>query len=545
MKKPYRHIFNYLPAYFWGALFLIAVNILGAYIPQLVKDAVDILEAYSAGMLNAKGLSSKLNSILFLMGGSAVLMALLRAKSRHIIFGVGRQVEFDLKKQIFNHILHLEPAFFEKKKAGDLISIISNDVQSFRAVAGFAILNILNSAIAFIVIVPLMYKTHSTLTISFLALIPVLILCVSLCSRSIKAHQEAVQEILAKISNFIEQNLSGINIIKTFGQEAAEIERFSQENNGLLKEYLLLIRARSFISPVMKVIASIGFILLLWLGGKAVIEGTFSFGDFAAFSLYIERLIWPITMLGWLITIIYRVQVSAERIENILNTVPRIADTIDTVRKTTFDSEINFKTLGVKIPKGRKIAIIGAIGSGKSQLARKLMHLKELEAEEILIDAVDLKNINLEDLRRLINMVPQENFLFSASIKENISYAKDLSDFAVESLAKAVGIHDEIMKFENGYETIVGERGITLSGGQRQRLAIARALAINPEVLILDDSLSSVDNAIALIILANINKLRAGKTTIFITHKPQIAELCDEIFVMENGKLIKKEKKSI
>ena len=545
MKKPYRHIFNYLPAYFWGALFLIAVNILGAYIPQLVKDAVDILEAYSAGMLNAKGLSSKLNSILFLMGGSAVLMALLRAKSRHIIFGVGRQVEFDLKKQIFNHILHLEPAFFEKKKAGDLISIISNDVQSFRAVAGFAILNILNSAIAFIVIVPLMYKTHSTLTISFLALIPVLILCVSLCSRSIKAHQEAVQEILAKISNFIEQNLSGINIIKTFGQEAAEIERFSQENNGLLKEYLLLIRARSFISPVMKVIASIGFILLLWLGGKAVIEGTFSFGDFAAFSLYIERLIWPITMLGWLITIIYRVQVSAERIENILNTVPRIADTIDTVRKTTFDSEINFKTLGVKIPKGRKIAIIGAIGSGKSQLARKLMHLKELEAEEILIDAVDLKNINLEDLRRLINMVPQENFLFSASIKENISYAKDLSDFAVESLAKAVGIHDEIMKFENGYETIVGERGITLSGGQRQCLAIARALAINPEVLILDDSLSSVDNAIALIILANINKLRAGKTTIFITHKPQIAELCDEIFVMENGKLIKKEKKSI
>jgi ATP-binding cassette subfamily B protein len=346
-----------------------------------------------------------------------------------------------------------------------------------------------------------------------------------------------VQEILAKISNFIEQNLSGIHIIKTFGQEAAEIERFSQENNGLLKEYLLLIRARSLISPVMKVIASLGFILLLWLGGKAVIEGTFSFGDFAAFSLYIERLIWPITMLGWLITIVYRVQVSAERIENILNTVPSIADTVDTVHKTTFDSEIDFKTLGVKILKGKKIAIIGAIGSGKSQLAKKLMHLRELKAAEILIDDIDLKNINLEDLRRLINMVPQENFLFSTSIKENISYAKDLSDLEIEALAKAVGIHDEIMKFENGYETIVGERGITLSGGQRQRIAIARALAINPEVLILDDSLSSVDNAIASTILTNINKLRAGKTTIFITHKPQIAELCDEVFVMENGKL--------
>jgi ATP-binding cassette subfamily B protein len=165
------------------------------------------------------------------------------------------------------------------------------------------------------------------------------------------------------------------------------------------------------------------------------------------------------------------------------------------------------------------------------------MHLRELEAAEILIDDIDLKNINLEDLRRLINMVPQENFLFSTSIKENISYAKDLSDLEIEALAKAVGIHDEIMKFENGYETIVGERGITLSGGQRQRIAIARALAINPEVLILDDSLSSVDNAIASTILTNINKLRAGKTTIFITHKPQIVELCDEVFVMENGKL--------
>lgn len=540
MKKPYRHIFNYIPTYLLGTVFLIAVNVLGAYIPHLVKDSVDLLQAYSTGILNAKGLSSKLNSILFLIGGSAVLMALLRAKSRHIIFGVGRQVEFDLKKQIFNHVLHLEPAFFEKKKAGDLISIISNDVQSFRAVAGFAILNILNSAIAFTIIVPLMYKTNNILTISFLALIPLLIICVTLCSRSIKAHQEAVQEILAKISNFIEQNLSGIHIIKTFGQETAEIERFSQENNGLLKEYLLLIKARSFISPVMKVIASIGFILLLWLGGKAVIEGTFSFGDFAAFSLYIERLIWPITTLGWLITIVYRVQVSADRIENILNTAPRIADTIDTVHKSSFDSEIDFKTLGVKILKGKKIAIIGAIGSGKSQLARKLMHLRELETAEILIDGVDLKNINLEDLRRLINMVPQENFLFSTSIKENISYAKDLSDLEIEALAKAVSIHDEIMKFENGYETIVGERGITLSGGQRQRIAIARALAINPEILILDDSLSSVDNAIASTILTNINKLRMGKTTIFITHKPQIAELCDEIFVMENGMITSK-----
>jgi len=548
IKKSYKPILNYLPAYFYGTLLLIAVNVLGAYIPQLVKDSVNLLENYVNKDISALELSNKLNLSLLLLIGAASLMALARAKSRHVIFGAGRQIEFDLKKQIFNHVLHLEAAFFQRKKAGDLISIITNDVQSFRALAGFAVLNILNSAIAFIVIVPLMYKTNATLTLSFLALIPLLIIFVTFVSRAIKTHQEAVQEILAKISNFIEQNLSGIHIIKTFGQEAAEVKRFSQENDKLLKEYLLLIKARSFISPIMKVIASIGFILLLWLGGQAVLSKTFSLGDFAAFSLYIERLIWPITMLGWLITIIYRVQVSAQRIEEILNTEPAIKDSESSIDKEDFQSEISIRQNEhlasnetvvdyIKFSKGNRIAITGPIASGKSQFVRKLMHLREINRGEILIDGIDLQDIKLEALRKFMNMVPQENFLFSTSIKENISYAKDLSDEEIEALAQGVCIHDEILKFPEAYDTIVGERGITLSGGQRQRLAIARALAINPDILILDDSLSSVDDKTASTLFNNINKLREGKTTIFITHKPEIIKHCEQVFSIEGDKI--------
>jgi len=539
-----KRILNYLPAYLWGTLFLIGVNLLGAYIPQLVKESIDLLQSYADGISSADLLNNRLNYLVGFIAVAALLMAILRAKSRHIIFGVGRQVEFDLKKQIFNHVLHLEPDFFQRKKAGDLISIISNDVQSFRAVAGFAVLNILNSAIAFIVIVPLMYKTHATLTISFLALIPLLILAVTLCSQAIKKHQESVQELLAKISNFIEQNLSGIHIIKSFGQEEAELERFSQENKNLLSEYLLLIKARSFISPIMKVIASLGFILLLAIGGRGVINGNFSFGDFAAFSLYIERLIWPITTLGWLITIIYRMQVSGERIKEVLDTRPQIFDTKTSIDKREFTDYIEFTESNIKIQRGEKIAIIGVIGSGKSILARKLMHLRELKPREIVIDDIDLAQIKLDSLRTFINMVPQENFLFSTSIKENIAYARDLSETEIEHLAKMVCMHDEILRFTDSYETVVGERGVTLSGGQRQRLAIARALAINPDILILDDALSSVDNAISSEIFNNITELRKEKTTIFITHKPEIAQLCDRVLVMENLKIVKEEVRS-
>lgn len=515
-----RYSFQYL----LGTVLLIIVNLLGAYIPQLIKEAVDNITSYIYPLIGW-------------IIGLSIVMAIVRIQSRQVVFGIGRQVEYDLKKNIFNHLVIMPPSFFTKNRTGDLISIISNDVQSIRSLAGFAMLNIINTLIAFTIILPLMFHLHFKLTIYFLLSIPFVIIFIISLSGKIKEFQENVQIQLGEISNFIEQNLSGIHIIKAFAQEESELKRFQSYNSKLKNDYIKLVNLRSLIGPVMRVAASIGFIMLLFIGGKSVINNEFSPGDFTAYGLYIQRLIWPIATLGWLITIVYRAQVSEKRIFSILHEIPSIRDREHAIEKKDFKDKIEFTKLHCEIHKAQNIAIIGSIGSGKSILANKLMHLKELNDHEILIDGIDIKDIKLDSLRHLVNLVPQENFLFSTSIAENIAYAKDLSQTEIENLAKLVNLDHEIKNFPQGYESIVGERGITLSGGQRQRIAIARALALNPEILIFDDALSSLDNHNAEEILTKILEMRKGKTTIFITHKTQITSCFDEVWTISHGKV--------
>mgnify|MGYP005630215069 CR=1 FL=1 len=526
----FKYLLKHYRGYLLGIVFLIITNLLAAYIPQLIKKAVDMIEVQDSALLEVLVWASCL----------AVLMAIMRAVSRQIVFAIGREIEFELKKDIFNHLVTLPPSFFSENskdgistQAGSLISIITNDVQSIRALGGFAMLNIFNTVIAFAVILPLMFDLHTELTWAFLALIPIVILFVISLSGKIKDYQNWVQEELARISNFIEQNLSGIHIIKAYAQEQAELKRFSVINDQLKQAYMKLIQVRSFIGPVMRVIASLGFVLLLYMGGKSIIAGEFSAGDFAAYALYVQRLIWPVATLGWLITIIYRAQVSETRINGILQVDPTIKDRDNAIEKPSFETEIEIKSLNTKITKGTMVGVVGAIGSGKTILAHKLMHLKELADDEILIDGIDIKDIQLNSLRTLVNLVPQTNFLFSNSVFDNIAYAKDLNQNEVIDLAKKVNIHDEIMSLPEGYDSVVGERGVTLSGGQRQRMAIARALAIDPEILVLDDSLSSLDNESSKLILHNIIGLRKNKTTIFITHNESILTEMDQLIKLE------------
>lgn len=524
----FKHFIKYNKEYLIGLVLLVAINIVGAYIPLLIKQSIEALQ---------DGASS-LPQIVAIVVALALFMAVVRVVSRRVIFGVGRSIEYDFKKDLFNHLITFPPSFFTKQKTGDMISVLTNDVQSMRALGGFAMLNILNSIIAFSVITPVMFSLNAKLTCYLMVLIPCILVLVGLISNKLKTYQEIVLEKLGTMSNFIEQNLSGIHIIRAYAQEDAEINRFEKINNDLLQHYIKLIGTRSVIGPSMKIIASLGFVLLLWIGGQSVLSNDFSLGDFAAYALYIERLIWPIATLGWLVTVFYRAKISSKRINKILNEVPSIRDSKGSAAKSSFDQEILLSKLQARIPKGANVAIVGTIGSGKSILAKKLMHLIELEQGEILIDDIDIKNIKLQSLRSIINMVPQESFLFSTSIKENIAYAKDLSDEEVMNLAKLVNIHEEIMRFPAKYETVVGERGVTLSGGQRQRLAIARALSINPEILVLDDSLSSVDDATADKILHHVEQNRKDKTTIFITHKIKIVEDMDLILVMDKMKIV-------
>ncbi len=533
----FRYISKYRTTYAWGFLILLLVNLLSAYIPQLIRSAINLLENTSGRILALE--SQLINQIVVQIIVLAILMALLRTASRWLIFGLGRQIEYDLKSDIFQHLLRFEPKFFNKYQAGDLISIMTNDVQSIRGMAGFAVLNLLNTIIAFAIIVPLMFKLNALLTSCFLLLIPLVLLVVAAVSKQIKDYQELVQEKLAEISRFIEQNLSAIHIIKAYAQEASERKRFQKQNQSLLADYLKLVRARAFMGPCMRVIASAGFILLLYFGSQAVYKGEFNIGDFAAYSLYIERLLWPIGTLGWLVTIIYRAKVSGERIQGLLQIQPEICDAPDAVSIRAFERSIQLPYLSLnpvpEILAGSSTAIVGSIGSGKSRLVRKLMRLEDSQAGEIFVDGLDITKISLESLRSVFSIVPQESFLFSATVRENILYAtNDDSLEHARALAELVALDEEISNLPQAYDTLIGERGITLSGGQRQRIAIARALARKPQVLILDDALSSVDAQTAEFIMAKIKKLRQGLTTIWITHKASQAEQMDRVLFMDS-----------
>jgi ATP-binding cassette, subfamily B, multidrug efflux pump len=523
-------LIKYKYKYLLGFLFLLIVNLIGAYIPLKVKETIDLLQ----GVIDHGAVNKILLWILFL----AIIMSIFRVYSRQIVFSLGRLVEFDLKKDIFNHLMTQEMDYFSKKRIGDLISIISNDVQAIRALSGFAILSILNAFIAFAVTLPPMFALDTNMTIAFLFLIPMAVGLVVLLSKKLKSLQDLVQQRLGDISDFIEQNLSGVTIIKSYAQEENEINRFSKENKAIERDYLRLIGVRCFIGPAMRMIASLGLIILLYFGGRAVINSDFGLGDFAAYSLYVQRLIWPVASFGWLITVLYRAQVSQKRINSVLDKEPVIKDSDDAVEKNDFKDKIELVALNQEIKKSETITIVGTIASGKSFLANQILRLFEVDDDQVKIDGTCIKKIKLSSLRSLINLVPQETFLFSTSIEENIAYAADLSHEEVVDLAKLVFLHDEIESFPSGYETIVGEKGITLSGGQKQRVAIARALALDSEVLIFDDAFSSLDSMSTRMILQNIQNRRKGKTTIFITHKIQVAELSDRIFVMDGMKVV-------
>ncbi len=571
----FRYIRKYYSSYLLGLIILVLVNLLSAYIPQLIRRAVNQLSSSSGQML-----SSNINEIVITVLVLALVMALLRTASRWIIFGLGRQIEFDLKSDIFKHLLRFEPRFFTRYQAGDLISIMTNDVQSIRGMAGFAILNLLNTIIAFIIIVPLMYRLNAVLTLCFLLLVPIVLLSVTLVSKQIKHYQELVQEKLAEISRFIEENLSAIYIIKSYAQEKSEIQRFAKQNQGLLAYYLKLVRARTYMGPLMKVIASAGFILLLYFGATAVYDKSFAIGDFAAYSLYIERLIWPVATLGWLITIVYRARVSGARIDALFKLKPTIVDAKDAAKLKKIERGIYLPYLNpvilneVKdpcnaaqegsfalraqdsknVPDGTFLrsqsrvhkvpyihpsgttAITGSIGSGKSILARKLLRLEDAKPGEIYIDDTDITKISLGSLRSVISLVPQDSLLFSMSIAENILYAANTTDIEeAKRLAQLVAIDDEIKAMPQGYDTLVGERGVMLSGGQRQRIAIARAVARKPQLLILDDALSSVDAKTAELIAKNIKYERSGLATVFITHNLELAANDDYKLVLDKG----------
>ena len=531
-----------------GIIALFVVNGLGVYIPLLIRSGVDTLST-----------SFSFNEII----RYAVIIALLssamwmmRMASRIWIFGVGRQVEFDLKQRIFEHLLRLEPAYFNVNTPGDLISRATSDVDNIRRLLGFAVLSLANTLFAYTLTLPVMLSLSVELTLASLAVYPFMFLMVHLFSDRLRKEQTIVQEQLSEISELVREDISGMALIKIYAQEENERQAFNQKNEQLLAANLQLAKSRNTLFPLIGGLANLSSLIIIWLGTVKISAGTLAIGDFLALLIYVERLVFPTALLGFTITAYQRGEVSIDRLETILSVTPKIQDTPDTIHLEASQlkgelTAVNFnytypgantpalEDVNFTIVPGEVVAIVGPIGSGKSTLANAIPRLLDIEPGQLFLDGADITKLAVSDLRSAIAYVPQDSFLFSTTVKNNIRYGDPITpEEDVVYASKMAQIDAEIENFPQKYETVVGERGITLSGGQRQRTALARAMLIDAPILLLDDALSSVDNQTATQILSNLSLGTKRKTVIFITHQLSAAATSDRILVMEQGKIV-------
>ena len=531
-----------------GTIALVVVNALKVYIPLLISDSIDQLD----GEFSFNQLS---RSALWLLLLSAVMWA-FRMLSRVLIFGAGRQVEFSLKQRIFQHLLTIEPGYFSENRSGDLINRATSDVDNIRRLVGFAVLSFINIIFAYAFTLPAMLEINVKLSLLALTVYPLMLITVQLFSGKLRKYQAEIQVKLSHLSELIQEDMSGMALIRIYAQENQEREAFKAKNEELLAANLKLARTRNFLFPIIEGISYISLLILLFVGTTEIANGAISVGDFVALVLFVEGLVFPTALLGFTISAYQQGEVSIDRVETITQAEPKIKNQPqaivllpEQIRGAITARNLTYTYPGANVPAlynlnftiqpGETVAIVGTIGSGKSTLANAIPRLLDIEARELFLDDRDITKLDIKTLRKAIAYVPQDSFLFSTTIKNNIRYGEPLAetDEVIKS-AQQAQIHPEILTFPQEYETIVGERGITLSGGQRQRTSLARALLTDARVLILDDALSSVDNETATKILNSLSPTRAKKTVIFISHQLSAAATCDRILVMDEGKIV-------
>jgi ATP-binding cassette, subfamily B, multidrug efflux pump len=546
LKKLIEYLYPYRLTVWQGVGALLVVNLLSVWIPLLIKDAINDLKAgfNYTDIVNLAILTIFLASIVWVV----------RMISRLLIFGIGRRVQADLKQRIFEHISHLDGAYFSTTTVGDLINRSTSDVENIMRLMGFSLLSIFNIIFAYAFTLPAMLWISVRLTLLSLAIYPVMLITVMLFSGRLREDQAEVQERLSDLSELIQEDMSGITLIKIYAQEENERQAFAQLNSKVFDSNLRLAQSRNTVFPIIQGLASVSLLVLLWQGSIAITSNEIQVGDFLTMIIYAQNLIFPTALLGFTITAFQRGEVSIDRVESIMAAESQIFDapnSIDAGRvlgKITAQN-LSFTYLGAEQPAlrninfvinpGERIAIVGPIGSGKSTLVNTIPRLLNVKAGELFLDDTDVTALTLDSLRRSITFVPQESFLFSTTVANNIRYGEPLAvDAQVVVAAKQSQIHPEVMNFPNKYETLVGERGITLSGGQRQRTSIARALLINAQILILDDALSSVDNQTAAMILQNLAEGTQRKTVLFVSHQLSAAALADRILVMDKGEIV-------
>jgi ATP-binding cassette subfamily B protein len=533
--------------YFIGVIFMFLTSYIQSLFPNILGNTIDILKKD-----NFYTSSVKLNIIYLLL--VAIATFITTYLWRNFVIVNARKLECSLRERLFDHFLTLSPDFYNNRKTGDLIAYAINDISAVRMTFGPAIAMSINGvAICIISIYSMARSINWKITLISLLPIPIILLFMMKIGTLIQKRFKIVQESFGAISDRVQENIYGIRVIKAYVQEEHELNNFEKLNQNMKDANINMIKVSSFLSPAIEICFSISFVINLIYGGNAVLKGSISLGSFIAFNGYLTMIMNPILSIGRVITIFQRGMASLKRLNDIFSQEPEVIDCKKTMIKDIKGNikitslafsykgsdEKVLKDINLDIPLGTTLGIVGETGSGKSTLVNLLLKLYNVKESSILLDGKDINDYTLSSLRRNFGYVPQDNFLFSASIKDNIKFFKEqFSDKQVEEAAKNSCIYDSITNLPNGFDTILGERGVNLSGGQKQRIAIARALVKNPSILILDDSLSAVDTITEGDIIENLKEIRKGKTTIIIAHRVSAVEMADKIAVMSHGRIV-------
>jgi ATP-binding cassette subfamily B multidrug efflux pump len=548
LRKFWRYFLPYKVSLAIGVACILASVVFNLYIPLIVGQAIDAnwneitWSRLTVSALKVLGAS--------LVGGSFLFL------QRRILIGMSRKIEYDVRRDFYAHLVDQPQAFFQEHRIGDLMARATNDLAAVRQLAGPMIMYSLQTLFVVVIVLPLMFIINWRLTLLLLVTMPLVSLTVKFFGQQVHIRFEKIQEFFSQITARAQENFTGVRVVRAYAQEGAEIAAFNELNRQYAEKNLSLVRIDALMRPLMQFLIGMGFVLIIWAGVPAAIRGEITVGEFTVFNMYLFRLIWPLIALGYVVNLYQRGTASLKRMNAILAIEPSIADSGDAHTQPAIRGQIEFRNLTFRyhsndepvlrdinlvIPEGQTVAFVGRTGSGKSTLVNLISRIVEAPEDTVLVDGVSVRDYPLAQLRSSIGYVPQETFLFSDVLAENIAFGVDRAEQPqVEWAAEVAGLTEDVQGFPDGFETLVGERGLTLSGGQKQRTAIARAILRQPKILILDDAMSSVDTYTEEKILGELRGVMRGRTSLIVSHRISTVRDADLICVLDEGRIIER-----
>ena len=548
-----KYLYKYRIRLVLGLFFTIAAKIFSVVAPSLVGDSITAVNRYlTEPSENFTETKTILLQNIALIVGAAILSGLFTFTMRQTIINVSRFIEFDLKNEIYQHYQRLSLNFYKNNRTGDLMNRISEDVSKVRMYFGPALMYSINTVSLFVIVISYMISVAPTLTLYALAPLPLLSLAIYQLSRSIHKRSTIVQEYLSKLSAFTQEMYSGIGVIKANAIESTANQKMGTLAFGCMSKNMNLVQVQAWFFPLMVLLIGLSNILVIFIGGRQFINGQIELGTLAEFIIYVNMLTWPVATVGWVTSIVQQAEASQKRINEFLGQEPEIVNPNGGKKIISHGIEFEnvsfsyngskekaIKNLSFQVESGKTLAILGRTGCGKTTLLQLIARMYDVSSGVVKIGGVDVREIDLNNLRNCIGTVPQEAFLFSDTLENNIRFGKaKATKIEVENAAKQSAVHNSIINFSKGYQTIIGERGVSLSGGQKQRMSIARALIKKPKILLLDDSFSAVDTQTEKSILSNLKSMPFQSTTIVVCHRVSSTKYADYVMVMEEGRLV-------